>query len=125
MAAPRWPSPRAKYDDDAADEAAQLRWQHAFEDAFAAQTLRLESTGSPHIRILRGSCPRCGHELNGIDVYGSIIRGVNEVRSGIAITNIVCNCERSHAGRPAAKSGCGWAPHLNVTFIWPTDREPT
>ena len=119
MAHRTWPIPRAKYENDAAGEDAEVRWQRAFEDAFREGTLTLDATGSSRIRTLRGNCPRCGHGLKGIDIYGSIIRGVTQVKNGVALTNIVCNCDTSHPGRPDGKSGCGWAPNLVVTIIWP------
>lgn len=123
MVLPQWPMPRAKYDDSASDEEEQRRWQRSFEDGFQTGTLQLEPTGTPHVKTLRGECPRCGHELEGIDIYGSVIMGATAVKNGVAITNVTCNCNKAHSGRPPGKTGCGWAPNLNVTFIWPASAE--
>lgn len=116
-----WPDHQAPYEDGASGERDQIRWQRAFEDAFAAGSLRLEDTGTDVIHTLRGRCPRCGHELEPIDVYSEVIFGVTQVKHGVAITNIVCTCELQHPRRPDGKAGCGWAPQLTVKFIWPKE----
>ena len=122
MTRSKWPVSGAKYEDDVVGEDAQARWQHAFEDALRTGMLKLEPTSSTRIRTLRGACPRCGHVLKGIDIYGSMITGVTTADNRAAITNVVCNCEKAHAGRPEGKTGCGWAPNLTVTFIWRNSR---
>jgi hypothetical protein len=119
MGQPKWPSPGARYQDDAADEASQVRWQRGFEDGLAKGSLRLEPTGTRLVRRLRGACPRCGHELKPKDIYIGVLMGVTGLEHEVAVTNIICTCDKKHAGRPDGKAGCGWAPDLKITFIWP------
>jgi hypothetical protein len=115
-----WPDGRSRYDRHAVGDDAQGKWQQAVEAALRAGSLRLEPTDSPQIVTLRGACPRCGHQLMGVDIYREVLLGVAPANDDQwAIINLICDCLESHEGRPQERSGCGWAPSLTVAIEWP------
>ena len=127
----KWPQSDVGYDPTQtnADEA---RWQAAITASLSVGTLRLGRTNTAHRFMLRGECPRCGHdigerELNfrrlgfNADAADDSEEILMEVRLDAEADdldrpsfNIVCNCTRPHRARPKADSGCGWSGYSTV-----------
>jgi hypothetical protein len=117
-----WPFEEAEYDAVVQGEAETSRWQQAIDAALKKRELRLEPREADGVYDLVGSCPRCGHEMQD-DVHFRVIGNWwGRARRDPVRQNIVCNCKKTHGGRPGDKAGCGWAPDIEVSLTEPFQR---
>jgi hypothetical protein len=97
----------------------QLPYREITDESYArkaAPTFGIEEP-KPGLRILRGSCPRCGAIID-IPLMPSVFGGNRSsstvLRPGAtskgdagSIEPVLCTCDDDHPGRPDGRRGCG------------------
>jgi hypothetical protein len=55
--------------------------------------------------VLRGTCPRCGHEISK-PLRDTVVAAFSGRQSGQTF-KVTCNCTEGHGGAPSDTAGCG------------------